>query len=74
MIKLIAHRGNLEGKDLRENAPEFLQSAIDKGFDIEVDIRYINGEWWLGHDGPQYQIDSPFNLFDNSNLDSISLC
>jgi hypothetical protein len=68
MIKLIAHRGNLEGKDLRENAPEFLQSAIDKGFDIEVDIRYINGEWWLGHDGPQYQIAKPFDLFDNSKV------
>ena len=68
MIKLIAHRGNTIKKDLRENEPNFLQTAIDSGFDIEVDIRYINGEWWLGHDGPQYRIDSPFNLFDNSKV------
>ena len=68
MVKLIAHRGNRNGIDVKENSPEFLQQAIDLGYDIEVDIRYINGEWWLGHDGPQYQIDSPFNLFDNSKV------
>lgn len=68
MNKLIAHRGNLQGNDSRENSPEFLQQAIDLGFDIEVDIRYINNEWWLGHDGPQHQISSPFTLFDNSKV------
>jgi hypothetical protein len=67
-IKLIAHRGNRDGIEAEENSPEFLQQAIDLGYDIEVDIRYINEEWWLGHDGPQYKIDSPFNLFDNSKV------
>lgn len=67
-IKLIAHRGNRTGIDVNENSPEFLQQAIDLGYDIEVDIRYINGAWWLGHDGPQYQIASPFDLFDNSKV------
>jgi hypothetical protein len=67
-IKLIAHRGNRDGIDTEENSPEFLQQAIDLGYDIEVDIRYINGAWWLGHDGPQYRIDSPFSLFDNSKV------
>ncbi len=68
MTKLIAHRGNLTGKDPDENSPEFLQSAIDNGFDIEVDVRYINGEWWLGHDEPTYKIESPFTIFDNSKV------
>ena len=68
-MQLISHRGNLVGpnKEL-ENNFEYILAAIDQGFDVEVDIRYINSEWWLGHDGPQYQIESPFTIFDNSKI------
>ena len=68
MIKLIAHRGNTTGSDSRENKPEFLQTAIDNGFDIEVDLWNVGGNWFLGHDEPTYKIDSPFTLFDNSKV------
>lgn len=57
-IKLISHRGNLVGPNTElENSFEYILSAIDQGVDVEIDLRYIDGNWWLGHDGPQYLID-----------------
>ena len=59
MIK-IAHRGNVDGPSLLENSPGFLLDAIQKGFDIEVDIRYIKNQWYLGHDAPSYPVGDMF--------------
>lgn len=56
-IKLIAHRGNINGPcKERENEPDYLQEALDKGYYIEVDVRVIKGELWSGHDKAQYRI------------------
>jgi hypothetical protein len=57
-MKLIAHRGNYSGinKEL-ENNPEYISKAIRKGFDVEIDVRLIEGNWYLGHDEPQYKIN-----------------
>jgi hypothetical protein len=68
MTKLIAHRGNVAGVSTNENSVGHIQHALNLGFDVEIDIRYVNGEWWLGHDKPQYKIYSPFSLFDNSKV------
>jgi hypothetical protein len=48
---LISHRGNINGsiKSL-ENNPIYLDSAIKNGYDVELDIWYINNELWTGHD------------------------
>lgn len=59
MIK-IAHRGNIDGKDWMENNPKHILRAINNGFDVEVDIRYIDKKWYLGHDAPQYNVNSLF--------------
>lgn len=57
-MKIISHRGNIRGSILeKENSPSYIDCAIGNGFDVEVDIRYINGEYWLGHDKPQYKVD-----------------
>jgi len=54
----ISHRGNIDGKKPHlENKTEYIDTAIQLGFDVEVDVWYIDGTWWLGHDGPQYEID-----------------
>jgi hypothetical protein len=54
----ISHRGNINGKKPHlENKPEYIDDAIRLGFDVEVDVWYIDGEWWLGHDDAQYLID-----------------
>lgn len=56
-VKVLAHRGNLSGPHPdKENHPGYLDKAISKGFDVEVDIRYVDGKWWLGHDVAQYDV------------------
>ncbi len=63
---LIAHRGNLNGKTNRENQPEYIQEALVQDFDVEIDVWYVNDEFWLGHDMPQYKIEE--NFLENPRL------
>uniref|UniRef100_A0A6C0B9J2 Uncharacterized protein n=1 Tax=viral metagenome TaxID=1070528 RepID=A0A6C0B9J2_9ZZZZ len=59
----IAHRGNLNGPDpINENKPEYLLTAISKGFYIETDLWLIDNILYLGHDIPQYKIEIEFLL------------
>lgn len=54
----ISHRGNINGPiPDKENRPSYIDCAIQLGYDVEVDVRYINDEFWLGHDEPQYKIE-----------------
>ena len=60
-MKLIAHRGLTQGPDKAlENSPNQIIKSLKDGFDCEIDVWYANGEWWLGHDLAQYQIDWDF--------------
>lgn len=60
-MKLIAHRGLLNGPNLHiENQPQQLRSALAQGFDCEVDLWVFNGNFFLGHDGPQYNVTEEF--------------
>jgi hypothetical protein len=56
-MQLISHRGNIDGISKLENQPDYIDSAIELGYDVEVDIWYIGGKIYLGHDLGQYQID-----------------
>ena len=57
-MKLIAHRGNVFGPDTsRENSPDYIDDALSKKFDVEIDVRFINEQFYLGHDTPDYKID-----------------
>lgn len=54
---VISHRGNLRGSNpSMENRPDYIDDAIDAGFDVEVDVWLQDDQWWLGHDQPQYQV------------------
>lgn len=59
-MKLISHRGNINGPNpLEENSPDYIERAINLGYDVEVDIRYepnVDG-LYLGHDDCQYVIN-----------------
>jgi hypothetical protein len=56
-MKLISHRGNLSGPEpLNENRIPFIQAAIDKGYDVEIDVRLLD-RLYLGHDAPDYPVD-----------------
>jgi len=58
---LISHRGNISGVELeKENTIPFITSAIDKGFNVEIDVWLINGELFLGHDFPKDKIELVF--------------
>jgi len=54
---LISHRGNLNGpNEVRENSPYYIMEAIAEGYDVEVDLWWVNGRVYLGHDEPQYEV------------------
>ena len=58
---LIAHRGNINGRfESWENEPTYIDLAIKKGYDVEVDIWFKDNMLWLGHDKPDYGIDFRF--------------
>jgi hypothetical protein len=63
----ISHRGNTVGKDPMENSPGTIYNAIQKGFNVEVDIRRINSNWYLGHDFSQYPVGDSF-IEQNKNI------
>ena len=56
-MKLISHRGNIRGPiSDKENRPSYIDCALGNGYDVEIDVRIIDNELWLGHDKPQYKI------------------
>ncbi len=57
---LISHRGNLNGKTDRENQSDYIEEALDQGFDVEVDVWDIFGSYFLGHDEPTYLTKKDF--------------
>jgi hypothetical protein len=63
---LIAHRGNFEGTyPETENTYKQIRRAWKKGFDVEVDVWWIEGQFYLGHDIAKHPID-PAVLTDYS--------
>ena len=63
---LISHRGNLNGViPEKENHPKYLDIALKKGFHVEIDVRFHNNKFYLGHDFNQYEIDKDFLLNEN---------
>ena len=54
---LISHRGNTDGRVKNiENSPDYIQIALDKGFDVEVDVWSVDSAFYLGHDIPMYEV------------------
>ncbi len=59
----ISHRGNLTGPNPeRENRVEYIQEALSKGLDVEIDVWFIDGEYYLGHTELQERIPYDFLL------------
>jgi len=64
---LIAHRGNVQGsKPTLENSPEYIQNAINLGYDVEVDVWCNSNRLSLGHDEPTYEIEIQW-IMERSN-------
>lgn len=78
-MRIIAHRGNINGPD-HENENKFshIESALDLGFDVEVDVWVIDGRILFGHDKPQYSVKKasvvdigPNGWFHCKNLEAL---
>lgn len=67
-MKLISHRGNLSGPNpSKENSPDYISQAINKGFDVEVDV-WGRKSLWLGHDRPEYPCPINFLVSNRDKL------
>lgn len=68
-MRFISHRGNLNGPNRNlENSPSYVETALHKGFDVEVDMRFHFGKIYLGHDIPQYEINDDWLSRHSANL------
>jgi hypothetical protein len=68
-MKIISHRGNINGTvPEKENRPSYIDSAIQLGYDVEIDLRIVDGDFWLGHDKPQYKIELTWMRLRKDNL------
>jgi hypothetical protein len=66
---VISHRGNINGPQPEtENCPTRIDKCIELGYDVEIDIRKIGHEFWLGHDEPQHQVEFEWLLERESKL------
>ena len=56
----ISHRGNINGVNKKfENNPTYIQLAINKGFNVEIDVWYKDA-FFLGHDKPQFKVSQKY--------------
>ena len=66
---LISHRGNLNGPNTEnENKPFYIDIALDKGYDVEIDIWVIHNNIYLGHDNADTLIDLEFLIKRKNKL------
>ena len=57
----ISHRGNLNGiNPKKENKPSYIFDALERSFDVEVDVWFVKDKFYLGHDEPKDLIDDKF--------------
>ena len=58
---LISHRGNISGKNIeKENSPGYIEHALSLGYDVEIDIWFIDNNYYFGHDNPDYIVSKDF--------------
>ena len=57
----ISHRGYINGIDKKiENNPDHIASLLKKEIHVEIDVRFYKGNFYLGHDKPDFKIDTKF--------------
>jgi len=60
MIK-ISHRGNINGRiEEAENRPDYIEDTLRLGYDVEVDVWFLDGKFYLGHDEALYSLINYF--------------
>jgi len=41
----------------KENTPNYIDAAISSGFDVEIDLWFKDGKFYLGHDLPENETE-----------------
>lgn len=68
-MRIISHRGNIRGRvPEKENRPSYIDCAIGNGYDVEIDVRVIDNQIWLGHDYEQYEVSYKWLQLRKNNL------
>jgi hypothetical protein len=68
-MKIICHRGNLNGPNpITENHPAQIDLCITSGYDVEIDLWFHLGEFYLGHDTGVYKIPFSYLLERKTSL------
>ena len=58
---LISHRGNINGRNAkRENSEDYIKEALNKNYNVEIDVHFYKNNFYLGHDKPQYKTSKKF--------------
>lgn len=76
-MKIISHRGNLNGPNQEEeNKMTYLNKAMSLGYEVEIDLWHVNGDYYLGHDAPTHKTNLEFISKDGlwihaKNLDAL---
>lgn len=66
---LIAHRANINGPDPEnENSLRSIDEAISMGYDCEIDVRFFDDNFYLGHDKCDEKISISDILIRSKNL------
>ena len=63
-MRIISHRGNLNGPSDQENTIQAIHKALILGYDVEIDIWLEHGKLFLGHDYGQYHVQDESILKD----------
>lgn len=57
-MKLISNRGNVDGVDMElENTQVYVQEAINKGYDVKIDLWVKDGKLYMGTYEPKAPLD-----------------
>ena len=68
-MRLISHRGNINKPiSLKENTSDYILLALEKGYDVEIDVWNINKEFYLGHDRPIEKLNLEWVIKYNNKL------
>ena len=63
----ISHRGYINGVDEKlENNPNNILKLLERNIHVEIDVRYHNDNFYLGHDDPKYKVE--VNFLKHKNL------
>lgn len=68
-MKIVAHRGNLFGPDeKKENTLSSIEKCLSLNIEVEIDIFFMDGSFFLGHDYPKMAIGKDFLIRNKNKL------